>query len=129
MTTLQAHLTPLQTLSPNESDFPPGSSYQVWELSPQMVKAVIKAIMCGRQDPECLLEAPSAPQKRSPNFAVDKVGWSCMPTSNPSCVKYAAYRKADDEVVRADYHASWIPSGLDWLKVTYGNLRHPLHFK
>ena len=52
----------------------------------------------------------------------DKVDWPCMPTSKPFCVKYAVYRKADDEFVWADYHSSKIPSGLDRLKVTYGNL-------
>ena len=67
-----------------------------------MVKAEIDAIMRERQDPECLLEEPPAPQKSSSNFIVDKVGWPCMPTSKPSRVKYAAHRKADDEFVRAD---------------------------
>ena len=87
-----------------------------------MVKAVINAIMREPQDPECLLEAPPVPQKRSSNFIVGKVGWPWMPTSKPSRVKYATYRKADDEFVRADYHVSRITSGLDRLKVTYGNL-------
>ena len=45
-----------------------------------------------------------------------------MPTFKPSRVKYAAYRKADNEFVQADYHVSRIPSGLDQLKVTYENL-------
>ena len=67
-----------------------------------MVKAVINAIMRERQDPECLLEAPPAPRKHSSNFIVDKVDWLCMHTSKPFHVKYAAYRKADDEFVRAD---------------------------
>ena len=42
-----------------------------------------------------------------------------MPTSKPYCGKYAAYRKADDELVWTDYHASKIPSGLDRLKVSH----------
>ena len=64
-----------------------------------MVKAVLNAIMRERQDPECLLEASPAPQEGLPDFMVDKVDWPCMPTSKPSSVKYAAYRKADDEFV------------------------------
>ena len=44
-----------------------------------MVKAVINAIMRERQDPECLLEAPPAPQERSSDFIVDKVGVGSMP--------------------------------------------------
>ena len=82
-----------------EDDFPPGSGYQVWDPSAQMVKAVLKAIVRERQDPECLLEAPPAPQERSYEFIVAKVDWPCMPTSKPSRVKYTAYRKADDEFV------------------------------
>ena len=62
------------------------------------------------------------PQEGSSNFMADKVDWPCMPTSKPFRVKYAAYRKADDEFVWADYHTSRIPFGLDRLKVTYGNL-------
>ena len=88
-----------------------------------MVTVVINTIMRERQDPECLLYAPPAPQIRYSNFMVVKVGWPCMPTSKPSRVKYSAYRKADNEFVPADCHASRIPSGLDRLKVTYGNLR------
>ena len=87
-----------------------------------MVKAVLKAIMHERQDLECLLEARPTPQKPSSKSIVNKVDWSCMPTSKPSRVKYATYRKADDEFVRADYHTSRIPPGLNRLKVTYGNL-------
>ena len=45
-----------------------------------------------------------------------------MPTSKPLRVKYAAYKKADDEFVSADLRADRIPSGLDRLKVTYGSL-------
>ena len=87
-----------------------------------MVKAVSNAIMHERQFPECLLEAPPTPQESSSDFMVHKVDWPCMPTSNPSIVKYAAYMKADNEFVRSDYHASRIPSGLDRLKVTYRHL-------
>ena len=45
-----------------------------------------------------------------------------MATSKPSRVRYAAYRKADDEFVWANYHASKILSGLDRFKVTYESL-------
>ena len=45
-----------------------------------------------------------------------------MPTSKPSRVKYVVYRKADDDFVRENYNASKLPSSLDRLKVTYGNL-------
>ena len=87
-----------------------------------MDKAAINAIMRERQDPECLLAAPSAPQECSSDFIVDKVDWLCMPTSKPSRVKYAAYRAADNEFFQADYHTSRIPSDLDRLKNTYGRL-------
>ena len=113
-------------MSTLEGDFPPHSGYQVWEPSPKMVEAVLTAIMRERQDPKCLLEAPPAPQERSPDFIVDKVDWPCMPTSKPSRVRYATYRKAGDEFVQANYHTSRILSGLDRLKVTYRSLsRHP----
>ena len=88
-----------------------------------MVKAVISVIMRERQDPECLLETPPAPQERSSDFIVDKNDWLCMPTSKPSHLRYTAYKKADNAFVCADYHTSRLPSGLDRLKVTYGNLR------
>ena len=78
-------------MSTLEDDFPPGSGYQVWEPPPKMAKAVLTAIMRERQDPERLLEAPPAPQERSPDFIVDKVDWPHMPTSKPSLVKYATY--------------------------------------
>ena len=87
-----------------------------------MVKTVINAIIRERQDPECLQEAPPAPQEGVPDFMVDNVDLPCMSTSKPSRVKYAAYRKADDKFVWAVYHTSRIQSGLDRLKVTYGSL-------
>ena len=86
------------------------------------IEAALKAIMRERQDPECLLEAFPVPQERSYKFIVDKVDWPCMPASTPSRVKYTAYRKADNEFVRANYHTSRILSGLGRLKVIYGTL-------
>ena len=87
-----------------------------------MVKAVFTAIMCECHDPKCLLEAPPAPRKHSSNFIVDRVDWTCMPTSKPFRVKYIAYKKADDDFIWTDYHPGRILSGLDRLKIKYGNL-------
>ena len=61
-------------MSTLEGNFPPGSSYQVWEPSPKMAKAVLTAFMRERQDPECLLEVLPAPQERSSEFIIDT--WS-----------------------------------------------------
>ena len=109
-------------MSTLKGDFLSGSGYQVWEPSPNVVKAVLAAIVQRRQDLECLLVAPPAPQEHAPEVIVDKVDWLYMPTSKPSRVKYATYRDSDDEFVWANYHTSRILSGLDWLRVTYRSL-------
>ena len=111
-----------ELMSTLEGDFPPESGYQVWEFSPPMVEAVLAASVRKRQDQECLMVAPPAPQERAPDFIVDRVDWPCMPTSKPSRVKYTAFRKADNEFVWVDYHTSRIPSGFDQLKITYRSL-------
>ena len=55
-------------------------------------------------------------------MVANELEWPSIPTSKPSRVKYATYKKANDEFIREDYHTHRIPSGLDRLKVTYGRL-------
>ena len=55
-------ITWVELISTLESNFLPGSNYQVWEPSPTFAKAVLTALMRKRQDPECFLVIPPPPQ-------------------------------------------------------------------
>ena len=74
-------------MSTLEGALPTGSGYQVWEPSPKMVEAVLTVIVQKRQNTECLLVTPPAPQEHAPNFFIDKVDWPCIPASKPFCAK------------------------------------------
>ena len=101
-----------------ESHFPSGSGYQIWDPAPQFVEAVLMALVRKRQSPECLLVEPPLAQQQTPGMVANELEWPSIPTSKPSRVKYATYKKANDEFIREDYHTHRIPSGLDRLKVT-----------
>ena len=107
-----------------ESHFPSGSGYQIWEPAPQFVDAVLMALVRKRQSPECLLVEPPLAQQQTHSLVANKLEWPSIPTSKPSRVKYVTYKKANDTLIREDYHTHRIPSGLDRLKVTYGQLAH-----
>ena len=48
--------------------------------------------------------------------------WPLTSFSKPSRTKYQAYKSADDEYSRENLESSQIQSGLERLKVTYGEL-------
>ena len=116
------HLALGELVTSLATHFPSGTGYQVWEPSPAFVEATLAALVQRRQPLKSVLVPPSPPQQRAPSFSLDPIEWPSMPTSKPSRVKYATYKKAADEFVSADLRASRVPSGLDRLKVTYGSL-------
>ena len=65
---------------------------------------------------------PPPAQQRAAGLPVDKVEWPSVPAAKPASISYGRYRKVDDEFVRGDLCASRVPSGLEWLKVSYGRL-------
>ena len=53
--------------------------------------------------------------------------WPLTPFSKPSRTKYQTYKSADDEYSRENFQPAAIQSGLERLKVTYGELhKRPL---
>ena len=116
------HLALGELMTSLAKHFPSESGYQVWGPSPVFVGATLSALMQRRQPLDSLFVPPPPPQQRAPSFSLDPIEWPSMPTSKPSRVRHATYKKADDEFVSADLQTSRIPSGLGRLKVTYRSL-------
>ena len=106
-----------------KSHLPEHSAPQVWNPSPQVVSAVIAALLKKRQPPSSLLVEPPAPVPSSPASCQVKLQWPSVPLSKPSKTKYHAYKKSDEEFKPENLLPLAIPSGLERLKVTYGSLR------
>jgi hypothetical protein len=106
-----------------KAHLPEHSSPQVWNPSPQVVSAVIAALLKKRQPPSSLLVEPPAPLPASLPSCQVTLQWPSVPLSKPSKTKYQAYKKSDEEFKSENLLPHAIPSGLERLKVTYGSLQ------
>ena len=101
---------------------PQSNTLQVWTPSSQIVSAVISALLKKRSKPESLLVEPSPPTPSGTSGKSSVCTWPLTPFSKPSRTKYQSYKSSDKEYVKANYQQAAIPSGLERLKITYGQL-------
>ena len=96
---------------------------QVWTPTPQVVEAVLSALLKQHQPPENILVLPPAPQPETfASMPPITIEWPSTPFSKPSSTTYKTYKSANDEFIYQNLLPHAIPSSLDRLKVTYGSL-------
>jgi hypothetical protein len=110
----------LSSLSPH---LPQQAGWQVWTPSSQVVSAVTSALLRKPSSPEFLLDAKLAAPSHGPSGSTSPVNWASTPFSKPSRTKYHSYKSSDNEFVMDNLRSTAIQSGLDRLKITYGQLR------
>ena len=106
---------------------PENDGLQIWTPSDEIVSAVISALLRRRSAPEALMVEPSQPIPSGNAEGSSVCTWPLTPFSKPSRTKYQTYKSADDEYSRDNFQSTAIQSGLERLKVTYGELhKRPL---
>ena len=96
---------------------------QVWTPPSALVSAIISALLRKQSPRESLLVAPAQPSSTINSGSVSQMSWASTPFSKPSRTKYLSYKSSDNEFVKENLLSTRIPSGLDRLKITYGQLR------
>ena len=116
------HLT-LPTVISNLSHLlPQDVGYQVWTPRPALVSAVISALRKKQSPRESLLVEPIPPSPTGSSGSPLPMNWASTPFSKPSRTKYQSYKSSSNEYVMENLQPTAIQSGLDRLKITYGQL-------
>lgn len=102
--------------------FPQNAGFQVWTPPRELVSAIISALHRKQSPKESLLAVPAPPSSIMISGSVSPVSWASTPFSKPSRTKYHSYKSSDNEFVTANLQSTAIQSGLDRLKITYGQL-------
>jgi hypothetical protein len=102
--------------------FPQNVGYQLYHPSPQIVSAVISALLRKQSSRESLLVEPKPPTQYGNSGSSSPLKWASTPFSKPSRTKYQSYKSLDNEFVLENLQPTEIQSGLDRLKITYGTL-------
>ena len=116
------HLSWSELYSQHAHLFPQQNGYQVWTPPPQLVSAVILALLRKQCNRESVLAAPKAPVHTGGSGSTTAVSWASTPFSKPSKTKFQSYKSSSTEFVPANLRPTEIASGLDRLKITYGLL-------
>ncbi len=96
---------------------------QLWTPSKHIVSAVTSALLRQLSLRESLLAARLAAPKPGVNGSTSPMTWASTPFSKPSKTKFLSYKSLPSKYILANLQLAEIPSGLDWLKITYGTLR------
>lgn len=107
-----SHLFPLQQ----------NPGYQVWTPPSQLISAIILALQRKQCARESVLVEPKAPSHIGVNGLNSAVSWASTPFSKPSSTKFQSYKSSSTEFIPANLRPTAIHSGLDRLKITYGQL-------
>jgi hypothetical protein len=102
--------------------FPQTLGFQVWTPPPQLVSAIIWALQRKQSARESVLVEPEAPSPIGTSGCRSAVSWASTPFSKPSRTKYPSFKSSSTEFVPANLRPTAIKSGLDRLKITYGQL-------
>ena len=86
------------------------------------VSAITSALLKKQSPRESLLAEPRTPSLAGPNGLSSHLKWASTPFSKPSKIKYLSYKSSVTEYVPANLQPTKIPSSIDWLKITYGQL-------
>ena len=116
------HLTNPQFLSHFHSTYPQKPSLRLVHPTSKIVSGVISALhkkMCPVECLEADLQEPTLIGKHRQTLPIS---WASIPYSKPSRTKYQSYKSSSEESVRDNCLPTDIPSSLDRLKITYGQL-------
>jgi hypothetical protein len=102
--------------------FPQNVGFQVWTPPSELVSSIISALQRKQSARESLLVAPKAPSRTGRSGSTSQLSWASTPFSKPSKTKFQSYRSSCTEFVPANLQPTAIQSGLDRLKITYGQL-------
>eukprot|EP00804_Cyclotella_cryptica_P000503 CCRYP_018527-RA/>CCRYP_018527-RA protein AED:0.27 eAED:0.27 QI:0/0/0/1/0/0/2/0/232 len=116
------HLSMSDLISRLTHLFPQTAGYQVWTPPSKLVSAIISALRRKQSPKEYLLVVPKNPSPTAATGSISPLNWASTPFSKPSRTKYLSYKSSDSKFVTANLHATKIPSSLDRLKITYGQL-------
>ena len=116
------HLTLANIMSNNSHLLPQKLGYQVWTPRSELVSAIISALHKKQSPRESLLAEPARPLPTGRSGSPSQMSWASTPFSKPSRTKYQSYKSSSSEFVRANLQPMAIPSSLDRLKITYGQL-------
>lgn len=116
------HLSWPELLTTLNVHLPQPSSCQIWTPTKQMISSVISALLKKRSDPASLLVAPSATTLDGASGSASALSWASTPLSKPRQTKLRSYCSSPNEFVRENLRPEAIPSSLDRLKITYGEL-------
>ena len=102
--------------------FPQQIGYQVWTPPRELVSSVISALQRKQSPRESLLVEPVPPLPAGVSGSNSVMNWASTPFSKPSKTKYQSYKSSSTEFVSENLQPTAIKSGLDRLKITYGQL-------
>ena len=102
--------------------FPQSHGFQVWTPPSGIVSSIISALRKKQSPREFLLVAPPPPSRTGTSGSVSAMKWASTPLSKPSRTKYQSYKSSSTEFVSENLQPKAIKSGLDRLKITYGQL-------
>ena len=116
------HLTLPAVMSNLSNYLPQEVGFQVWTPRPALVSAVISALRKKQSPRESLLAEPTPPSPTGSSGSPSQLKWASTPFSKPSRTKYQSYKSSSSEFVMENLQPRAIQSGLDRLKITYGQL-------
>jgi hypothetical protein len=102
--------------------FPQKAGYQVWTPPPNFVSVITSALLKKQLPRESLLVEPRTPSPVGPSGLSSPLKWASIPFSKPSRTKYLSYKSSATKYVPETLQPEEIPSSLDRLKITYGQL-------
>jgi hypothetical protein len=111
-----------QMLSHLTSLFQQNTSFRLVNLPSTTLSCVIFALQRRRSNVASLLVEPPVPTLTGHNGSSSQLNWASTPFSKPSRIKYLSYKSSSTEFVPELLQQKEIQSGLDRLKITYGQL-------
>jgi hypothetical protein len=102
--------------------FPQNNGFQVWTPPRELVSSVIFALQRKQSPRESLLVEPVPPLPGGGRGSTSVMTWASTPFSKSSKTKYQSYKSSSTEFVSENLQPAAIKSGLDRLKITYGQL-------
>lgn len=116
------HLTDSQFLHYFNTKFPQHNSFRLVQMPSKMISCVTSALRSKTCQPESLLVEPAAPVPTGASGQLSQLNWASVPLTKPSRTKYKSYKSSAGEFVQANLQQAMLPSSLERLKITYGQL-------
>ena len=110
------HLTDSQFLHYFITKFPQHNSFRLVHMPSKMISCVTSALHRKTCQPESLLVEPAASVPTGTSGHLSQLNWASVPLTKPPRTKYNSCKSL------VDLQQAMLPSSLEWLKITYGQL-------